>query len=116
MRRHNTVRQRGGHHFCFSAHQQLVLELARGTHGAGCLPGALPPATRIARAQAARSWLSALALANNVRPLVLRAAEHGAGEPIDLRDALSSVIQVTAPHLDRATAGELQALLRELVP
>ena len=84
--------------------------------GAGCLPGVLPPATRIARAQAARSWLSALALANNLRPLVLRAAEHGAGEPIDLRDALSSVIQVTAPHLDRATAGELQALLRELVP
>lgn len=84
--------------------------------GAGCLPGVLPPSIRIARAQAARSWLSALALGTTVRPLVLRAAEHAAGEPADLRAALESVIQVTAPHLDRATAGELQALLHELVP
>jgi hypothetical protein len=84
--------------------------------GAGCLPGALPPTMRMARAQAARSWLSALALNPVIRPLVLRASECAGGEPVMMRDALAAVIQVTAPHLDRATAGELQALLHELVP
>lgn len=84
--------------------------------GAGLLPGALPPAIRIARAQAARNWLSALALSTTLRPLVLQAADAAAGEPALLREAIASVIQVTAPHLDRATAAELQGLLRELAP
>lgn len=82
--------------------------------GAGARPGVLPAAIRSARAQAARQWLTALALPPALRPLVLRAADRSADDPIELRDALASVIQVTAPHLDRATAGELQALLREL--
>ncbi len=84
--------------------------------GAGAVPGALPPATRIARAQAARSWLSALALSPALRPLVLRCADLAAGEVGPLREELANVMQVTAPYLDRATAAELSALLHELVP
>ena len=84
--------------------------------GAGDVPGGLPSAIRLVRAQAARQFLTALALGLTVRPLVLRAADLSAGDPGEFREALSSVIQVTAPHLDRATAAELQALLHELVP
>ncbi|MBI3791183.1 MAG: hypothetical protein HY275_09935 [Gemmatimonadetes bacterium] len=83
---------------------------------AGCRPGVLPPPMRVARAAAARAWLSALSLPPALRPLILRTAELTAGEAVPVAEALSGVIQVTAPHLDRATAAELQALLRELVP
>lgn len=74
----------------------------------------LPVPLREARAAAARAWLGALTLPASLRAPLLRALEATGGDAPALREALESVIQVTSPHLDRMTVGEVQALVREL--
>ena len=74
----------------------------------------LPVQLREARAMAARAWLGALTLPAHLRAPLLRALEATGGDAPTLRAALESVMQVTSPHLDRTTVGEVQALVREL--
>jgi hypothetical protein len=90
-----------------------VLVLARLAAGQLSRPPLTAP-LREARAAAARTWLGALTLPAPLRPALLRALEATGGDAPALREALESVIQVTSSHLDRATVGEVQALVREL--
>lgn len=74
-------------------------------------PHALAGPTRAARAEGARLWLGALTLPAKHRTALLRTfAASGGEDPAVAADALAQVIEVTAPHLDRAARSELAKL------
>ncbi|HLA90221.1 MAG TPA: hypothetical protein VJL28_07325 [Gemmatimonadaceae bacterium] len=74
-------------------------------------PALLAPPARAARAEAARLWLTSIALPAAVRGALLRLADASGTD--DLRAiavALARVTEVTAPHLDRGARSELDRL------
>jgi hypothetical protein len=75
---------------------------------------ALPPTTRVARATAARSWLSAMALPASTRTALARLVDATAGEGEALAAALRNVITVTADALDAGAHSELEKLAQTL--
>ncbi len=80
-------------------------------------PHALPEAQRRARANAARSWLSALALPATPRLTITRAIEASAGTSREaLADAWEAVVQLVAPGADLAARAELRRVSNHLAP
>jgi len=78
-------------------------------------PVSLPAGARRKRADAAKNWLSALALPAPVRTALGRLLDLSAGEDLDAMGiALSKVTEVTAPHLDRHARLELERLAARL--
>lgn len=76
---------------------------------------ALPDALRSERAVAARHWLGALTLPPAARGAFALLVEASvAGEPAALSAALTKVIEVTAPNLDRKARWELDQLARTI--
>ena len=77
---------------------------------------AAPPATlaqpmRASRVEAARLWLTSVALPSAVRGAVLKLVEATASDdPGGMAAALAKVTDVTAPHLDKAARSELERL------
>lgn len=69
---------------------------------------------RGARATAARSWLSSLALPANLRTPFARLVDASALTMLEARTALAKVIEVTSPHLDPPARSELEILLQAL--
>jgi len=74
--------------------------------------GALALETRRARAAAAKTWLSSLALPTATRTAFSRLADATGGDGNGLETALEGVIEVTRGHIDGAAKTELEALLR----
>lgn len=80
-----------------------------------CPPFPLARPVRAVRAEAARLWLGALTLPARPRTAILRAFATSAGDdPVVAADALAAVMDVTAPHLDRAARSELVRLAERL--
>lgn len=78
-------------------------------------PDALPTEARAERAQAARTWLSSLALPAGVKPALVRVLEATGGESTaSLASALERAIEAARKTLDAASAAELAALVRAL--
>jgi hypothetical protein len=78
--------------------------------------GAAPPVLlsltlRAARADAARLWLTSVALPPAVRTAVLRLVDATAvADSPSVAAALAKVTEVTAPHLDKGARSELDRL------
>lgn len=71
-------------------------------------PFVVEATARVARAEGARAWLTALTLPARTRTAILRAIATSAGDDAHTAaDALDAVIEVTAPHLDRHARSEL---------
>lgn len=78
-------------------------------------PFPLEAAVRTARADAARQWLGALNVSAKARTAFLRAfATSASGDPASAADALETVTEVAAPHLDKASRSELIRLAQAL--
>lgn len=75
---------------------------------------ALPEAMRGARAAAARTWLSTMALPAAVRPALTRLVDASALDDHAMPDALQNVIAVTAAYLDAAAIADLERLAQAL--
>ena len=89
----------------------LAARLARGVVG----PMPLSPEIRAARAAAARSWLSSLALPAGVRLPLARLIDHTGGtDAAGMGQALARVTDITAKYLDPGALSELQQLGRQL--
>jgi hypothetical protein len=88
----------------------MVARLCEGT----LPPFPLPPGTRAARAAAARSWLSAVALSATFRASCSRVAEATAVDVAATAAALDEVIAVTAPALGPEAHSELMHLRARL--
>jgi hypothetical protein len=70
---------------------------------------------RKARADAAKLWLSSVALPTPIRTSVLRLIDATTGEDRRIvAQALGKVTDVTAPHLDRGARSELERLAARL--
>jgi hypothetical protein len=82
----------------------------------GALSGSqLTPSQRSARADHARTWIGTMALPPVPKAAAIRAIESTVkGDTEGLVTALSKVIDVTAPYLDRAARSEFELLAREL--
>jgi hypothetical protein len=89
----------------------LLARLVDDARGGLALNGA-----RRERADAARSWLAALALPATTRVPLTRLADATAAEPEAMRRALAVVTEVTLDHLDAPSRAELQALLDSIRP
>lgn len=74
----------------------------------------LPPATRMTRANAARTWLASVALPAAVRSTLTRLIEATEGEIAGVATALAAVIVATAQYLDDGARMELERLGRAL--
>ncbi len=76
---------------------------------------ALPPAVRLARAGAARTWLTTITLPAALRVPCARLFDATAGEdPAALAAALDRVADGAADQLDGAARAELEALARQI--
>ena len=76
---------------------------------------ALPPAVRLARAGAARTWLTTLSLPAALRIPCARLVDASAGADVDiLAAALERVTEGAAEQLDGAARAELEALSRAI--
>lgn len=85
----------------------MVARLAQGMR----LPHPLPVETRRARAEAMKSWLTALTVPAKTRSALLRGIVVSAqGDRNVMAEALGGVIDVTAGQLDRAARLELTRL------
>jgi hypothetical protein len=74
-------------------------------------PLALAPPLRVARADAARTWLSSVALPGPVRAAVGKLVDASAGnDERAILASLSKVTDVTAPMLSRGARSELDRL------
>jgi hypothetical protein len=93
-----------------------AMQAARMVEGAaGSHP--LPESLRRARAGAARSWLSALALPSASRVTIARAIEASAGAERDaLVQAWEAVAALVTPGADMATRAELRRVSLMLTP
>jgi hypothetical protein len=77
--------------------------------------GPVPPSLRRARARGARTWLGSLAVPTGVKgPMAKLVDASAADDPAALRNALASVITVTAAHLDSGSRSELHHLAQAL--
>ena len=74
----------------------------------------LPQATRMTRANAARSWLASIVLPGPVRSALTRLVETTEGEIAGVATALSAVIVAAGPYLDDGGRTELERLGRAL--
>lgn len=82
---------------------------------AAAQPLALPVVLRAARAESARLWFSSVALPVAVKPALLKLVDASASTDLRLLGAaLARVMEVTAPHLDRAARLELERLRARL--
>jgi hypothetical protein len=78
-------------------------------------PYPLPAATRRARAERAKAWLTALTMPVKVRSALQRAFVATAGGSREsVADALEHVTDVTAPNLDRHARSDLMRLVEGL--
>jgi hypothetical protein len=78
-------------------------------------PSALGLATRRARADGARHWLTSIALSNPIRAAISRLVDATAtDDPHGAAMALIRVTEITAPHLDRGARLELERLADRL--
>jgi hypothetical protein len=76
----------------------------------------LPAAVRRGRANAARIWLSSLALPTTVRDACTKALEASTGDATEtLRSSLARVAEIATPRLDGRAVAELRRLARGLV-
>lgn len=93
-----------------------VMQAARMVEGvAGLHP--LPESLRRSRANAARSWLAALALPAQSRLTIARAIEASAGGERDaLAQAWEAVVALVAPSADLAARAELRRVTLMLAP
>lgn len=90
-----------------------VARLAEGAAG----PHPLPEPQRRARANAARAWLSALALPAAPRQTMARVIEASAGTSRDaLAAAWDAVVQLVTPAADLAARAELRRVSLMLEP
>jgi hypothetical protein len=82
-----------------------------------CAPGSILTADqRRTRAHSARQWLAAAALAAGMRAALGRLADATTdGDPDALKDALESVITVTASQLEQGSRLELARLAQAIV-
>jgi hypothetical protein len=86
---------------------RLVIDLADG--------GSITEEQRKTRALGARHWLGSAAIPPVVRSALTRLAEAtAAAEPSDMREALESVMTVTANHLDPGSLLELGRLAQAI--
>ena len=77
----------------------------------------LPESLRRSRANAARSWLAALALPAASRSTIARAIEASAGAERDvLAQAWEAVVALVAPAADLAARAELRRVSLMLAP
>lgn len=89
----------------------MGVRLAAATEG----PGALSPASRQLRADAAKGWLSALALPAKTRAALLGLFAASAGNaPEAVGTTLEAVMEVTAPILPRVARSEVARLVERL--
>ena len=89
----------------------MVARLATGMRG----PYPLPPEARVARANGARGWLTALAVPTKLRAALQKAVAASAEDDRRaMAEALEGVTDITAPHLDRVARSELAKLLAGL--
>ena len=93
-----------------------VMQAARMVEGAAGLHP-LPESLRRSRANAARSWLAALALPAQSRLTIARAIEASAGAERDvLAQAWETVVALVAPTADLAARAELRRVTLMLAP
>lgn len=93
-----------------------AMQAARMVEGAAG-PHPLPESLRRSRANAARSWLSALALPSSSRVIISRAIEASAGAERDaLAQAWEGVATLVAPGADLAARAELRRVSLMLSP
>lgn len=89
----------------------IAARLASGT----VPPFVLPRPLRVARAEAARLWMSSVALPAPVRHAIAGLLDASAADhPAALSAALANVTDITAPQLDRAARAELDRLAARL--
>ncbi len=75
----------------------------------------LPAPVRAARATGASRWFASLALPGALRAPLTRVAAASARESAsDLAEALSAVIAAARKHLDEASLGELESVVKGL--
>jgi hypothetical protein len=75
----------------------------------------LPAPVRAARATGASRWFASLALPTGMRaPLTRLAAASARESATDLAEALGAVIAAARKHLDSASLGELEGVMRGL--
>ncbi len=80
-------------------------------------PAELTESLRAERAAAARHWMGALSLPSALRTALGQLLEASVrGDRLALASALTSVTEVTAPHLDRKARSEMDRLARRLAP
>ena len=78
-------------------------------------PDTLSIEARAERAQAARTWLSSLALPAGVRPALTRVIEATAGaDGTEVASALEQAVETVTKSLDAASRAEIAALVRDL--
>lgn len=78
-------------------------------------PDSLPLEARSERAQAARTWLSSLALPAGVRPALVRVVEASAGESADaVAASMERAVEGVTRLLDPPSTTELAMLVRAL--
>ena len=93
-----------------------VMQAARMVEGAAGLHP-LPESLRRSRANAARSWLAALALPAPSRLTIARAIEASAAAERDvLAQAWDAVVALVSPGADLATRAELRRVSLMLTP
>ena len=92
------------------------MQAARMVEGAAG-PHPLPESLRRSRANAARSWLSALALPSSSRVIIARAIEASAGAERDaLAQAWEGIVALVTPGADLAARAELRRVSLMLSP
>ena len=93
-----------------------AMQAARMVEGAAG-PHQLPESLRRSRANAARSWLSALALPNSSRLTISRAIEASVNAERDvLGPAWEAVVALISPGADMAARAELRRVSLLLAP
>ena len=93
-----------------------AMQAARMVEGAAG-PHPLPEPLRRARANAARSWLAALAIPQASRALIAKAIEASAGTDREaLSHAWEAVVNLITPGTDMAVRAELRRVSLTLAP
>jgi hypothetical protein len=93
-----------------------AMQAARMVEGAAG-PHPLPESLRRTRANAARSWLAALALPNSSRTTIARAIEASANaDRAALSQAWEAVVTLITPGADMAVRAELRRVSLMLAP
>lgn len=86
----------------------VAARLAAGAAG----PAPLEPQLRAARAEAARLWMTSVALSAMARAALRRVVDASAGsDPAAIASALAKVGEVTAAQLDRGARLEIEQLI-----